>query len=70
MAGQGNAERCNGLEQLGIDLTGTDTQRHGDEKLSPDQKRKGTDTLEKKRCDVLCNTETSNTRKSKETALN
>lgn len=47
-----------------------DKQRHGVEKLSPDQKCKGTDTLEKKRCDVLCNTETSNTRKSKETALN
>lgn len=49
MANIGNAERCNGLEQLGIDLTGTDTQRHGVEKLSPDQKCKGTDTLAKKR---------------------
>nr|DAU30177.1 MAG TPA: hypothetical protein [Bacteriophage sp.] len=53
MAGQGNAERCNGSAQLGIDLTGTEMQRnctatnrwkctekqrHGDEKLSPDQK--------------------------------
>lgn len=49
MANIGNAERCNGLEQLGIDLTGTDTQRHCDEKFSADQKCKGTDTLAKKR---------------------
>lgn len=49
MANIGNAERCNGLEQLGIDLTGTDTQRHCDEKISADQKCKGTDMLAKKR---------------------
>ena len=45
MANIGNAERCNGLAQLGIDLPGTEMQRHGVEKLSPDQK----DTLAKKR---------------------
>jgi len=49
MANIGNAERCNGLAQLGIDLPGTEMQRHGVEKLSPDQKCKGTDTLAKKR---------------------
>lgn len=28
MANIGNAERCNGLAQLGIDLSGTEKQRH------------------------------------------
>lgn len=35
-------------------------QRHGDEKLSPDQKRKGTDTLAKKRHCTVGKVERSN----------
>lgn len=44
MAGQGNAERSNGLAQLGIDLSGTETQRNYTEK-----QRNGVELLERQR---------------------
>lgn len=53
MANIGNAERCNGLAQLGIDLSGTEKQRHryagketawsGEEQQRFAQQRIGTD---------------------------
>ena len=53
MANIGNAERCNGSAQLGIDLSGTEKQRHryagketawsGEEQLRFAQQRIGTE---------------------------
>ena len=43
MANIGNVERCNGLAQLGIDLSGTETQRNCEEQLRFAQQRIGTE---------------------------